>query len=46
MDELVGRDASMEWLKKNLIETPRNRVAGASMHGAGGMGKTFLADVF
>ncbi|MCP4687942.1 MAG: hypothetical protein GY859_07825, partial [Desulfobacterales bacterium] len=46
VDELVGRDASMAWLKENLIEKPVNSVAVASMHGAGGMGKTFLAHVF
>ncbi len=36
----------MAWLRENLIEKPVNSVAVASIHGAGGMSKTFLAHVF
>ncbi|MCP4693333.1 MAG: hypothetical protein GY859_35155, partial [Desulfobacterales bacterium] len=46
VDEFVGREEAMAWLRENLIEKPVNNVAVASMHGAGGMGKTFLAHVF
>jgi len=44
--ELVGRDDALAWLKQHLIDQDSNTVALASLHGAGGMGKTFLAQAF
>lgn len=44
--ELVGRKENLNWLKEHLINKETPSVALASLHGAGGMGKTFLAHVF
>ncbi len=44
--ECVGRGDALDYLKKHVIEAPRNCVAVVSAHGAGGIGKTFLAHVF
>ena len=46
IEERVGRDEGLAWLKKRLIDEPTNSVAVASLQGGGGMGKTFLANVF
>ena len=47
INELVGREKSMAWLEKDLLENDRkSTVALASLQGMGGMGKTFLAQAF
>jgi len=46
IDELIGRKDTLDWLKKHLINKKTPSVALASLHGTGGMGKTFLAHVF
>ncbi|NUM34012.1 MAG: hypothetical protein HUU50_05685, partial [Candidatus Brocadiae bacterium] len=45
-EEFVGRKDALAWLKTYLLDRPVNSVAVVSVHGAGGMGKTFLAHVF
>lgn len=46
VQDLVGRGNELDWLKTHLIDQPSNCVAVVSVHGTGGMGKTFLAHVF
>lgn len=46
VEELVGRQDALAWLKKHLLDRPAISVAVASVHGARGMGKTFLAHAF
>jgi tetratricopeptide (TPR) repeat protein len=44
--ELVGRQDALEWLNDKLLSTNGCTCALASLHGMGGMGKTFLSQVF
>ena len=44
--EFVGRGDEMAWLATKLIDEPTLHVVITSVHGAGGMGKTFLAHKF
>jgi hypothetical protein len=46
IEEFVGQEKAMDWLKTHLIDRPTNSVAVVSLYGVGGMGKTFLAHVF
>jgi tetratricopeptide (TPR) repeat protein len=45
-DELVGRKEALAWLEKQLFDGKGSACALASLQGAGGMGKTFLAQAF
>jgi tetratricopeptide (TPR) repeat protein len=45
-DELVGRQDSLEWLDNKLLKSNGCTCALASLQGMGGMGKTFLSQVF
>ena len=46
VEERVGRDDALRWLRERLIDGSDPTVAVASVQGAGGMGKTFLTHVF
>ena len=46
VEERVGRDDALRWLRERLIDGSDPTVAVASVRGAGGMGKTFLTHVF
>jgi hypothetical protein len=46
IEELVGRKEALAWLEKQLFDGKDSRFAQASLQGAGGMGKTFLAHAF
>jgi hypothetical protein len=45
-DELVGRKDALDWLDNKLLKNSGCTCALASLHGMGGMGKTFLSQVF
>jgi tetratricopeptide (TPR) repeat protein len=45
-DELVGRQDSLEWLDNKLLKSNCFTYAIAALQGMGGMGKTFLSQVF
>jgi tetratricopeptide (TPR) repeat protein len=45
-DELVGRRDALDWLDNKLLKNNGCTCALASLHGMGGMGKTFLSQVF
>jgi hypothetical protein len=46
IEELVGRKDALAWLEDHLFKGKNNHCALASLQGAGGMGKTFLAQAF
>lgn len=46
IDEMVGREDALKWLEDQIINSENSTTALSSVHGAGGIGKTFLARVF